>query len=346
MKRKIFIFLMAMIGIKEGYSQHPGGIFTRVGSSGAVFLKIWAEPKGTAMSGARVAIATDVTGLYWNPAGLAYMTSRGIVVSHMDWVIDINKEFIGAALPLGKLLGTVGISVSALTMGKEEQTTVTHPEGTGRFWDANDIAVAFSYARELTDKFAFGITMKYIQQRIWTMKAHGFAVDLGGMLNVSSNCRGGFVIKNYGPPIKFSGGELMKLLDPYDWKDLTVEEIEMEYQTGEAPLPLMLLMGIGIDVLDFGTNKLTVVGMLNHPNDGEEKIHLGIEWNYQEVLFLRGGCKYDPDTEEGLKKEFWLPHENTTAGVGIRVANWSVNYALYNMWKLGIRHQISLEIEH
>ena len=44
---------------------------TKTGTTAAQFLKIGADPRGTAMGNAYVAMNGDASSIFWNPAGLA-----------------------------------------------------------------------------------------------------------------------------------------------------------------------------------------------------------------------------------------------------------------------------------
>jgi hypothetical protein len=45
--------------------------------------------------------------------------------------------------------------------------------------DMEDIAVAFSYSRRMTDQFSFGGTIRYVEETLDKLKMRGFMIDLG-----------------------------------------------------------------------------------------------------------------------------------------------------------------------
>ena len=67
----------------------------RVGTAAATFLKIDVGAEATAMSGAFVAMASDATTLYWNPAAAAQVPNNSFTLSHIEWPVDIQYEFMG-----------------------------------------------------------------------------------------------------------------------------------------------------------------------------------------------------------------------------------------------------------
>ena len=54
---------------------------TSYGGTSAEFLLLGAGARGVALGGAFAALTSDVSALYYNPAGLAQMTRPGIMVS-------------------------------------------------------------------------------------------------------------------------------------------------------------------------------------------------------------------------------------------------------------------------
>ena len=68
-----------------------------------------------------------------------------------------------------------------------EITTENSPNGTGQFFDAQDIAIGLSYARNLTDKFSAGLTVKYVNQTIWNESSSGVAFDIGTQYKLDFN---------------------------------------------------------------------------------------------------------------------------------------------------------------
>ena len=62
----------------------------RAGTAAATFLKIDVGAEAAAMSGAAVALASDATTLYWNPAAAAQVTGNFLTISHIEWPVNIQ----------------------------------------------------------------------------------------------------------------------------------------------------------------------------------------------------------------------------------------------------------------
>ncbi|MEJ2546131.1 MAG: PorV/PorQ family protein, partial [Calditrichaceae bacterium] len=149
-----------------------------VGTSAANFLKIGMGARAQSMSGAYVAQANDATALYWNPAGIVHIETREVSFTRVDWIADIELNYMATAFSLGDF-GHLGVGISYLSMGEMKITNREHPEGTGETFDSNDLCIGLTYARHLTDRFTVGVTAKYIQEKINQSSASAFAMDIG-----------------------------------------------------------------------------------------------------------------------------------------------------------------------
>jgi hypothetical protein len=133
---------------------------SKVGTTAVPFLGISVAPRATAMGGAFAAVADDATSLYYNPGGISRFNSSQVIFARTDWLIDTEFNWLGFVYNFDGT-NAIGISFAQLDYGEEEVTTVLTPEGTGEMWGATETAVAISYARNLTDRFSIGGTMKY-----------------------------------------------------------------------------------------------------------------------------------------------------------------------------------------
>jgi len=291
--------------------------FSKVATTGAGFLKIGVG-RGAGMGDAFVAIADDASASYFNPAGLANV-SRSIQFNHVDWIADANHDYLTAVLPVAGF-GTVAFSVTALTMGDMEQTTVDNPdtrvredEGTGLFFGASDMAVAVSYARIITDKLSFGLTAKGVQQTVWDMSAAALGVDLGLFYNTGfRSLRIGAAVTNYGTQLSYSGRQL-----DYNfwWTDSGPNELQGSYKTTPVPLPTSFRFGVAYNIVETKSNRLTAAVDITHPSDINETVNFGLEYGMSETFFLRGGYILNADGD--YQKELgWLT--GLSAGLGVK----------------------------
>ena len=173
-------------------------IITKSGTTVAQFLKIGVDARSTAMGNAGVGLTSNLSSMFWNPAGLATLNGVGVQFGNHDWLASMKHQYIftGISLPGA---GVLGFGVISLSSPEDLVRTVVKPEGTGEKFSTNDLAVNLSYAQSLTDKFSLGGSIKYIQQNIWHATAHTFATDIGALFTTPFNgIRLGASISNYG----------------------------------------------------------------------------------------------------------------------------------------------------
>lgn len=272
--------------------------FSKVGASGAQFLKIGVGSKYQAMGEASVAVVNDVYAAYWNPAGLAEIENTAVGFTNVNWILDIDLNYVALARYFEDI-GVIGVSATVLSMDDQEITTFDQQDGTGNYYSAVSYAVGLSFARQLTNRFAFGTTVKYVGERIHNEKSEGFAFDFGTLLYTGfRSLRLGMSISNLGPELKFSGPDLAVGYDAQNGEGAN-QPVGAELKTTPYDLPMTFRVGVAYDV-DMGPNSvLTLSGELKHPNDNMQQGALGAELGFSDQFFLRAGHKFNYE-EEGL----------------------------------------------
>ncbi len=299
----IFIFIFYVIlGVGNNIVAQEKNV-SKVGTTAAPFLSIETGARAIGMGGAFVAVSNDITSLYWNPAGLARLSTAGeATFSHTDWILDVNHDYAAVGLSLGSF-GALGLSFTALTMGEMEVRTLLYSEGTGEKFGASDIAIGASYARNLTDRFSIGFTAKYVNQSLWHMSASSFALDVGTMFTTQLNgMRIGMSITNFGNKMRLEGSDVQVPIDIDTQKYGNNNKIVANMKTDSWSLPLLFRFGVAMDVIKTYHQRWTLAADAMHPNDNSEYLNLGTEYALNENVFLRAGYKnlFMTDNEEGL----------------------------------------------
>ncbi len=272
------------------------GSLTKVGTTAAPVLKIGVG-RATGMGETFAAVADDASSAYWNPAGLAYLSSRQVLFNHIDWIADVNHEFITVALPLN--FGTVAFSATALTMGEMRYTTTDNvltpareDTGTGLTFGASQVVFGATYSRMITDRLAFGVTAKGISERIWDNSANGIGMDIGLLYKTGfKSLKLGMVMTNLGSEMAYSGRQL-------DYIDSTqATNPTVSYKTTPSPLPSIFRFGLSYYLIEEEKDYLLVAADLVHPSDISETINFGFEYCLSQLLFLRAGYIYNTNEE-------------------------------------------------
>lgn len=283
--------------------------FRNVGHAGANFLQIPVEPVGAALGNSHVAHVQGVEGLYWNPGSITYTDGTEVMLSHVDWIIDTKVQFIGVTHRFEDF-GTIGLSVTALTMDDMEITTELNPSGTGEFFGAGSYAFGLTFAKRIIDRFSFGATVKYIYEYIWETNGSAIAFDFGSVYETDFyNLRIGMRLANFGGDVTFGG-------DPIDNKQQVIDNSGLSYTNDprlervseEYALPQLFNVGIAIDPYSVEDHRVTLITSVNDPNDNDTQINLGAEYAFQEMIYLRGGYKMNYE-EQGFSFGVGLNYE-------------------------------------
>ncbi len=307
---------------------------SRSGASGAQFMKIGVGSRYQGLGEASVAVVNDVYSMYWNPAGLCEVENTAVSFTSVDWLLDINLNHAAIAQNF-EGVGVFGVSATILSMGDQEITTFENQDGTGETYGASSYSIGLSFARQLTDRFAFGVTTKYLGEKIYNERSTGFAFDFGTLLYTGfRSLRLGMSISNMGPELKFSGPDLNFSYRPPDAGG-TNDTLGAEFKTTPYDLPLTFRFGAAYD-FDFGNNSLvTVATEMKHPNDQNQQASMGLEYAYSEKFFLRSGYKFNYD-EEGLTFGGGLM---TNVSNGTKV---HIDYAWQDFGRLNSTHRFSV----
>ena len=334
----IFIIFIILISTKNSYSD-----FTKVGTTAAQFLKIGVGARAMGMGETFVAIANDASALYWNPAGITNINSISLSVSHSEWFADIYHDYVGICIPW-KENQYFGVSVVGLNTNEQEVTTIEQPDGTGVYYDVNDLCIGISYARALTDRFSTGATIKFIQQNAYNESANGLAIDLGTYLRTGYHgLTIAMCISNFGGRMKLEGRDLISLADINPNIDGNYRT-DARLKTESWPLPLNFRIGIAMDVIGgfdpyihSNNNRLTLAIDGVHPNDNSEKLNIGSEYSWNETIFARMGYKINYDVEK------WAYGAGLNFNIGQQL--FSIDYAMVDFNDLGKVSRLSVELK-
>ena len=284
----IFFLLISSVSICFGQFGNNQSM-TKTGTTVAQFLKISMDARSSGMGGAVTGQETNLTGIYWNPASIAGQKGIGIQFGSYDWLVAMKYQFAIIGIDLGKN-NVISFNMVNLSSPEDLVRTVADPHGTGEKFSTNDLSAGVTYSTMLTDRFSIGGSVKYIQQNIWHSTAKTFALDIGTLFKTPfNNTRLGASISNYGGKMRMEGRDKKISVDPDQDNEGNVEFVNAVYETEYFPLPLFFRVGLSGELIQRELVTLTYGIDAIHPNDNSEYINLGMEVNYNNTFFLRGG---------------------------------------------------------
>ncbi|MBP7651815.1 PorV/PorQ family protein [Candidatus Dependentiae bacterium] len=237
------------------------------GTTGAQFLQIGVGAKPVSLGGAYTAAAEDVYGLYWNPAGIAFIDKSELTIQHNEWIEDVAYDYAGYA---AKIIDKnyIGIAVYHLNSGEIEGRDLLGNR-TGDY-KSTDSAMSLTWTMKPENKFAMGFTGKYIKQKIDDSSASGIAADAGIKLLCSEEVSFGISLQNLGQKLKF--------------------------ESQENKLPFTIRSGIS-----FKNQSLLVSVDVVKVRNEDASVSFGTELNYDRMIFVRAGYNsYDDDFDKNI----------------------------------------------
>ena len=287
--------------------QFPGVIRAekpyRVGTTTGNFLEIGYGVAGIGMGDAYVSHVNDLSAIYWNPAGLAFMYHNEAQFMVQPWLVDVNTSFVAVGLHM-RNIGTLALNVIQMGYGEMEVTTLDRQDGTGEIFDANEFAITLSYGRAITDWFGFGASVKYVSSQIWHVTGSAVAFDLGVIVKTKffsttgkheDGMKIGMSISNYGTKLRYDGKDLLNPIDILPDENGNYRDVPGQFRLSSWELPLIFRVGFSIKPLYIGNQSITIAVDALHPNNNCESINMGMEYALNMPafgkLFLRGGYK-------------------------------------------------------
>ena len=311
----------------------------KAGRNGAAFLEIGVGAREVALGSAASAITGSANQIFWNPAGTALRTDQAIsaAFSYSDWIADLSYTAAAAGYNF-RDIGTVTIGaqifgVSDIAANRENGYTdqelidlITDTETSPTF-DYRDVALSLNFSRYFLDRLALGATVKYISESIDGVNASAVGFDFGSVYNIG-----------------VAGWQIAARLSNLG--------SSMEFYNQNNPLPLTFTIGSLIYPVNTETTRLMVAVDAIKPQDSQQLIYGGAELSFYDLLFLRGGYKfnYSGVTDGGTPNRDAIDTtiEGMSFGGGIQygVAGYAlgVDYAFTQMDLLNDVHRVSLRI--
>jgi len=296
--RKIFcaIVVLAFSGSSFLYA----GDASRIGTTAGVQVLIPVGGRNLAMAGADVVNTSSLDAIFWNPAGLANMSSKAAgLFSTMNILADINVSYFAVGMKAGGF-GDIAVSVKSFGFGDIPLTTVYDPDGqAGKMFSPTFSTIGLTYSRVLTDRINVGITGKMIYESIPRASASAFAFDLGIQYKDLMRISGlglGLVIKNIGTNMEYGGAAFLT-----ESRDVGgAYDNFREIPTTSDQLPASVEIGLSY-LLSVGDNQVMLSSTFLHNNFEHDNLKIGAELKLFNMVFVRGGFTTlikDPDNPD------------------------------------------------
>lgn len=309
------VLALALAAAPEAHA--VGGDFSEhaAGTAGSEFLNLDVDARGMAMGGAYSALTNDAYAMFWNPAGLAVVPRASLGAMHNEYLADIRFQYLSYAQRIDES-SVLGGAVRYMDAGAIDNTD-HNGNKIGTFRPRNyvyELGWGQSIG-DLTDAerdITMGVSLRYLRSDL-IAHADGWAGDLGMQAHYSDT---------------FMPFNLSAVMQNLGRGQQFVHERDV--------LPFRGKLGASISPRPFMT--LAVEGFL--PISAAPYIAFGgefvIETSHRAKAMLRAG--FNSRTAfaglDGIR--------GVTAGFGVKLTDFSVDYAFMPMGILGNTHRVGL----
>jgi hypothetical protein len=295
-----------------GLAQEGGEDNTPYGTTSAEFLLLGAGARGAALGGAFAAIADDPSALYHNPAGIALVRGPGVTLSTYDYVADTRYSWGGVVFPFAGGSRSFGVQLGTFGFSDQPVYTVDEPDGTGSVYSVSETFVGATFAQNFSDRFAAGLTAKFIFDQLGDASGTAFAVDFGTNFHAMLNnhpIKFSFVLANLGSNLSYTGDALNANIPrtPLPGEpEVPSQPQPGQYRTKDFALPTIFRVGLAYDLLARENSRLTLLGDFNQPTNSKLGATLGGEWALNRLggsgfgAALRGSYSYTSSNDTEL----------------------------------------------
>ena len=187
--KKIFAFALVIAAAHLAASQS-------IAKYAGEFMAIGVGGRALGLGSAQVALASDATAGYWNPAALARLNFPELILMHDERFGSlVNYDYASLAIPFGADQ-SFGISLMRLGVDgiPDTRNALIDYSGSGILDAANridpdrvtnfnsaDWAVYLSYASRYTPDLLYGINIKIIRRTLAEFSATGVGFDVAAL---------------------------------------------------------------------------------------------------------------------------------------------------------------------
>jgi len=278
------------------YAQNKTG--TTIGQ----FLKIEPSSRIVGLGNAGASLSGEISNVFYNPASLGRLQGTDIQFTFNKWLADITYNYMAAGINV-EGVGTFALVGTLLNSGEMDVRTVENPLGTGERFTVNNLALGLGYGLMLTDRVSVGLQVNFINESIWHSSLSTFGLNFGVQYEVvEGGLTLGASVSNFGTSAAYDGRDLYLDYDFDPDKYGDNDKLPAELRTDNFNLPTIFRAGLSYK-FDFGEDyKLLVAADAVHPNDNDQYLNLGAEFNLLQIIAIRAGYRnlFMPDAEGGL----------------------------------------------
>lgn len=153
--------LMTFIGINN--KTHAQG------EAAVPFLLLAPDSRAGGIGESGTGLADNSAAIFWNPAGIAFLTGSEVSITHSNWLPQFNLDLFYDYLTYRQYIESIGGSVTAsityMNFGEFVRTSSQSPDPIGTF-RSFDAALTLGYATKVHNDWGLGFNFRVIHSRL------------------------------------------------------------------------------------------------------------------------------------------------------------------------------------
>jgi len=143
------------------------------GEAAVPFLLLAPDSRFSALGESGAGLADNSSAIFWNPAGIAFLTGSDVSITHSNWLpqfnLDLFYDYLSFRMYIEDISGSVTSSLTYMNFGEFIYTDETSPDPKGTF-SAFDAALTLGYATKLGSDWGVGMNFRIIHSQLSTLQ--------------------------------------------------------------------------------------------------------------------------------------------------------------------------------
>lgn len=163
MKRFVMFLLLGFMFV--GMTQR----INAQGEAAVPFLLLAPDSRAGGIGESGTGLADNSAAIFWNPAGIAFLTGSEVSITHSNWLPQFNLDLFYDYLTYRQYIEDIGGSVTAsityMNFGEFVRTASNSPDPIGTF-RSFDAALTVGYATKVHSDWGLGFNFRVIHSRL------------------------------------------------------------------------------------------------------------------------------------------------------------------------------------
>lgn len=162
MKKTLLLLVLGImtLGLNNIYAQ---------GETALPFLLLAPDSRAGGIGESGTGLADNGAAIFWNPAGLAFLSGSEVSITHSNWLPQFNLDLFYDYLTYRQYLedvdGTVSASITYMNFGEFARTNSSSSDVVGTF-TSFDAALTLGYATKVSNDWGLGFNFRLIHSKL------------------------------------------------------------------------------------------------------------------------------------------------------------------------------------